>query len=82
MSFEWDDPDFPRFREKVRAELVETLAKVTAAETPPWSDLTQTTLGELRFRSMSRWLPAEEAAGLVAAFDIEMLRIYKNIGEA
>ena len=68
---------------QIRDELTATLAKVKAAETPPWRDLTQTTLGEMRFHSLARsWLPAEEAEDLRPAFSAEMLRLYRAIGEA
>lgn len=61
---------------RVRDELRSTLATVQAAERLPWPDLTRTTLAELRFHSIARWLPAEEAADMRAAFEIEMTRLY------
>lgn len=41
----------------------------------PWPGLTKTTLVELRFNSIARWLP-EAAAALRQAFDAEMARRY------
>jgi hypothetical protein len=80
---EEEDPDLPELVARIREELVDTLARVKAAETPPWSDLTQTTLGELRFHSLARtYLPAAEAEAMRAEFEAEMLRLYKAIGEA
>jgi hypothetical protein len=53
------------------------------AEAPPWRDLTQTTLGEMRFHSLAgSWLPRPEAEALRAEFAAEMLRLYTAIGEA
>ncbi|MFL5334913.1 MAG: hypothetical protein ACJ8H8_17405 [Geminicoccaceae bacterium] len=46
-----------------------------AAELLPWPDLTRTTLAELRFNSIARWLPDAEAAALCQAFDAEMTRL-------
>ncbi|MCC7276560.1 MAG: hypothetical protein IT561_28105 [Alphaproteobacteria bacterium] len=66
----------PEFVERVRRELAGTLALVRGAAGLPWADLTRTTLAELRFRSMSGWLPTSEAATLRAAFDAEMDRLY------
>lgn len=62
--------------ERIRAELLATLAMVRAAERLPWRDLTQATLGEMRFRSISRYLPDDEAEALRAALDAEMARLW------
>ena len=62
--------------ERIRSELEATLAMVRAADRLPWPDLTRMTLAELRFRSIVRWLPEAEAAGLRAAFDAERERLY------
>jgi hypothetical protein len=67
----------PEMVERIRAELLATLERVRAAEALPWPDLTQATLGEMRFRSVSRYLPEEEAAALRAAFDVEMARLWE-----
>lgn len=65
------------FVEGIRRELTATLRKVEAAEgVLPWGDLTKAYLAEMRFRSISRWLPAEEAGALVAAFDAALERVY------
>lgn len=66
----------PELVERVRAELEEALGSVRGAKALPWPDLTRTTLAELRFHSIARWLPAEEAAALTAAFEAEMARLY------
>lgn len=66
----------PEFVARIRAELEATLAMVRVADRLPWPDLTRMTLAELRFRSIVRWLPEAEAAGLRAAFDTEMERLY------
>jgi hypothetical protein len=52
------------------------LAQVRAAELLPWPDLTRTTLAELRFNSIARWLPEDEAGGLRQAFEAEMTRLH------
>ena len=64
------------FVAQIRAELNSTLALVQSAELLPWPDLTRTTLAELRFNSIARWLPEGEAAALHQAFDAEMTRLY------
>ncbi len=61
----------------MRAELTATLARVRGAGFLPWPDLTQTTLAELRFKSIAGWLPEDEAASLRAAFEVEMARLYE-----
>ena len=66
----------PEFVARIRGELNETLALVRAAELLPWPDLTRTTLAELRFNSLVRWLPDAEAAMLRDAFEAEMTRLY------
>jgi len=66
----------PELVTRVRRELEETLRIVREASALPWPDLTRTTLAELRFASMARWLPAEEAGALTAAFEAEMARLY------
>jgi hypothetical protein len=64
------------FVDRIRSELNDTLALVRAADRLPWPDLTRTTLAELRFKSIVRYLPPLEAAALTAAFDAEMDRLY------
>jgi hypothetical protein len=64
------------FVERVRAELQATLAEARAAKLLPWGDLTKATLVELRFKSIMRWLPEDEAATLWSAFDAELERLY------
>lgn len=65
------------FVARIRAELEATLNTVRGAERLPWTDLTRTTLAELRFHSIARWLPDEEEAALRAAFETEMTRLYQ-----
>ena len=66
----------PDFVARIRAELNETLALVRAPSCCRGRNLTRTTLAELRFNSISRWLPDAEAAELRSAFDAEMGRLY------
>lgn len=66
------------FVRRIRAELHATLDLVRGAEFQPWADLTAMTLEEMGFRSRCTLLPPEEGAGLRAAFDAEMDRIYAN----
>ena len=67
----------PEFVARIRAKLNSTLALARAAELPPWPDLTRTTLAELRFNSIARWLPDAEAVALRQAFDAELTRLYE-----
>lgn len=66
------------FIARIRAELEGTLRMVREAATLPWPDLTRATLAELRFHSIARWLPEEEAARLRACFETEMVRLYER----
>jgi hypothetical protein len=65
------------FVERIRNELIGTLARARAAETMPWRDLTATTLAELRFHSIAGWLPSKEAEAMRDSFKIEMARLYE-----
>lgn len=77
------EPPDAAFVDGVRQELTATLARVrAAADALPWRDLTAAYLAELRFRSISRWLPAAEAARLVASFDAELDRLYAVLAAA
>jgi hypothetical protein len=67
----------PDFVARVRGELETTLQAVRQAESLPWPDLTRATLAELRFHSIARWLPEQEAARLREAFEAEMERLYR-----
>jgi hypothetical protein len=40
--------------------------------------LTRSTLAELRFNSISGWLPETEATSLRAAFETELNRLYES----
>jgi hypothetical protein len=65
------------FVERIRTELVGTLARARAADTMPWGDLTAATLAELRFNSIAGWLPTDEANALREDFGREMIRLYE-----
>ena len=71
------DQASPDFIARIRSELEETLATVRQASALPWPDLTRTTLEELRFNSITRWLPDDEATAFRAGFDAEMTRLYE-----
>ncbi|HZS82241.1 MAG TPA: hypothetical protein VFA50_05190 [Stellaceae bacterium] len=72
-----EEPPPADFIARIRAELEATLATVRQAARFPWPDLTRTTLAEMRFNSIADWLPAEEAAALRTAFEVEMARLYE-----
>jgi hypothetical protein len=65
------------FVQRIREELLATLAKVRGAEALPWRDLTQATLAELRFHSIAGWLPEEEANALRSEFAQEINRLWE-----
>lgn len=44
--------------------------------------MTQATLAEMRFHSIARWLPDEEAKSLRAEFQSEIDRLYAALGSA
>jgi hypothetical protein len=75
-SFGLENPP-PDFIARIRDELQATLVRVQQATALPWADLTQATLAELRFKSISAWLPDPEAASLREAFEAEMTRLYE-----
>jgi hypothetical protein len=52
------------------------LARVRDAAGLPWKDLTAATLAELRFDSITGWLPEDEAIALRAEFHRELDRLY------
>ena len=59
-----DEPPPPDFIARIRRELESTQrARVTRARMP-WRDLTAATLAEMRFNSISDWLPDDEASAL------------------
>jgi hypothetical protein len=64
------------FVARIRDELVSTLAHVREAAVMPWNDLTTATLAELRFNSIARWLPPNEADSLRNDFRVELRRLY------
>ncbi len=61
---------------RIRDELAALLRQARDAGRLPWADYTQSALAELRFDSLSNWLPAAEAAALRAAFARELDRLY------
>jgi len=76
-----DEHPGEEFIQGIRDELCETLALARGAESHPWSDMTMTYMVEMRFNSMSRWLPRKEAIALRKAFAAEMDRLYEAAGE-
>lgn len=74
-AFEQPPADFVA---RIRDELEATLNTVRQATALPWPDLTRATLAELRFHSIARWLPEEEAAALRQAFEAEIARLYER----
>jgi hypothetical protein len=71
------EPPPAEFVARIRIELETTLCTVRQAERLPWPDLTRATLAELRFHSIAKWLPEEEAAEIRAAFEAQMKRLYE-----
>ena len=69
------------FIRDIRDELCATLALAREASTFPWPDLTRTYMVEMRFNSMSNWLPRQEAVALRRAFAAEMDRLYEAADE-
>jgi hypothetical protein len=70
------EPPPPDFIKRIRYELIGTLAMARQAARLPWKDPTAATLAELRFNSITNWLPASEAEALCEAFNREMLRLW------
>jgi hypothetical protein len=76
-----DEHPGEEFIDGIRNELRTTLALAREAATFPWSDLTLTYAVEMRFNSISNWLPREEAVALRRAFAAEMDRLYEAADE-
>jgi len=70
------EPPPADFIERIRDELIGTLAMTRQAARLPWKDLTTATLAELRFNSITNWLPANEAETLRESFNREMARLW------
>jgi hypothetical protein len=71
-----EEPPPADFIERIRKELIDTLAMVSASAVFPWGDLTAATLVELRFDSITNWLPEAEAIPLRECFAREMARLW------
>lgn len=71
-----DEPPPADFIERIRNELIRTLATARAAARMPWRDPTAATLAELRFNSITNWLPSAEAEALRLSFNREMARLW------
>jgi len=78
---ELDEHPGEDFIQGIRDELCGTLALARASATFPWPDLTQTYMVEMRFNSMSNWLPRQEAVVLRRTFAAEMDRLYEAADE-
>ena len=76
-----DEHPGEEFIQGIRDELHATLALARAAAMFPWPDLTRTYMVEMRFNSMSNWLPRQEAVGLRRDFAAEMDRLYEVADE-
>ena len=72
------EPPPEDFVRRIRAELEATLARAREAQALPWPDLTRSTLAEMRFHSVARWLPEAEALALRRAFAVELCRLYEK----
>ena len=79
---ELDEHPGEDFIQAIRDELLATLALARGSAAFPWPDLTQTSMVEMRFNSMSNWLPRVEALGLRREFAAEMDRLYQAADEA
>jgi hypothetical protein len=76
-----DEHPGEEFVQGIRDELCATLALARCAAAFPWPDLTQTYMVEMRFNSMSNWLPRQEAVVLRRQFAAEMDRLYEAADE-
>jgi len=64
------------FIEGIRTELRALLQRASSADRLPWPDYTLSALAEMRFDSLSNWLPEPEAVALRQAFAVELDRLY------
>ena len=80
LGRDMDDPMEREFIDGIRNELLTTLALARGATTLPWRDLTQSTLAELHFNSVARYLPEAETERLRAEFAVEMARLWAAEG--
>jgi hypothetical protein len=60
--------------EFVRAKMLDLIDQLKQAVTLPWNER-NTTINEIIFPQMSKWLPEDEAAQLVAEFSRELARL-------
>jgi hypothetical protein len=77
-----EEPPPEDFIQRIRDELLATLAMVQTANSLPWPNLTRMTLAELRFNSITNWLPKTEAVALRTEFAAAMVRIYAIVDAA
>lgn len=63
------------YRDLIRADLADVLARVTGAQSLPWRDTTQAMIALVRFRSACERLPPQEGTDLLRRFEAEMDRI-------
>jgi len=71
-----EEPPPADFIDRIRGELQATLALAAGAAVLPWPDPTKALLTEMRFNSITNWLPAQEADSLRRAFNAELDRLY------
>ena len=69
-----DAPSPERMRATARARLDAILREVRSAATIPWDERTLR-VNRIVFPQMLRWLPVEEAAIRLAAFESELRRL-------
>lgn len=71
------EPPPADFIERIRNELIGTLVMARQAARLPWKDPTAATLAELRFNSITNWLPESEAETLRQSFNQAMARLWE-----
>jgi hypothetical protein len=60
--------------EFVRAKMLDLIDQLKQAESLPWNER-NTTINEIIFPQMSKWLPEDEAAEFVGQFSRELARL-------
>jgi len=79
LADELDEHPGEEFIQRIRDELLATLALARRSATLPWGDLLQAVMAEQRVKSMSDWLPRHEADALRRDFAVEMARLYRAL---